>query len=75
VPEWIGPGYGTLKMPMLAIVGSEPDTWGPLPAAVLDKRLSHARQLEKCTIEGAGHFVHIEKPAETAQAILDFLRH
>lgn len=72
-PEWIGPGYATVQAPMLAIVGSENDTWGPLPPPVLDERLSYVRQLERCTIQGAGHFVHIEKPAETAAAVLDFL--
>jgi pimeloyl-ACP methyl ester carboxylesterase len=73
VPEWIAPSYRSLKMPMLAIVGSEPDTWGPLPAALLDERLSHVPQLTRHTVEGAGHFVHIEKPAETARVILDFI--
>jgi pimeloyl-ACP methyl ester carboxylesterase len=73
-PEWIGPSYATLQMPMLAIVGSEPDTWGPLPEPILAERLSRVPQLERCTIHGAGHFVHIERPAETAQVVLDFLR-
>jgi pimeloyl-ACP methyl ester carboxylesterase len=73
VPEWIAPSYRTLKMPMLAITGSEPDTWGPLPEDILSERLSHVPQLERCTIQGAGHFVHIEKPAETAGAILEYL--
>lgn len=74
VPEWIAPSYATLTMPLLAIVGSEPDTWGPLPADVLEERLSHARHLTRRTVEGAGHFVHIEKPEETAHLILEFLR-
>lgn len=72
-PEWIGPGYAALEMPMLAIVGSEDDTWGPLPERILGERLSYVRRLKRCTISGAGHFAHIEKPAETAAAILDFL--
>jgi pimeloyl-ACP methyl ester carboxylesterase len=29
--------------------------------------------VERVTIEGAGHFVHMERPAEVADAILDFL--
>src|SRR6185295_16024531 len=69
VPEWIAPSYRALKMSMLAITGSEPDTWGPLPANILEQRLSHVPRLERCTIAGAGHFVHIEKPEETARAI------
>jgi pimeloyl-ACP methyl ester carboxylesterase len=30
-------------------------------------------KLTRVTIEGAGHFVHVERPAETARAILDYL--
>ncbi|HKJ24035.1 MAG TPA: alpha/beta hydrolase [Myxococcota bacterium] len=72
-PEWIGPAWAALRMPMLAVVGSEPDTWGPLPEPLLSERLAHVPELERATIEGAGHFIHMEKPAETARVILDFL--
>lgn len=73
-PDWIGPSYRRLRVPMLAISGSETDTWGPLPEPVLTERLAGVRDLERRTIKGAGHFVHIEKPVETANLILDFLR-
>jgi pimeloyl-ACP methyl ester carboxylesterase len=72
-PEWIGPSYATLRVPMLAIVGSEPDTWGPLPGHILAERLAQVRHLEQRTVHGAGHFVHIERPAETASLVLAFL--
>jgi pimeloyl-ACP methyl ester carboxylesterase len=72
-PDWIGPSYAALRCPMLAIIGSEQDTWGPLPESILAERLSYVRQLVRRTIPGAGHFVHIERPAETAAAIIDFL--
>lgn len=72
-PDWIGPSYRHLRMPMLAIVGSEPDTWGPLPETLLSSRLAHVPRLERVTIAGAGHFVHIERPLETAAAIQEFL--
>lgn len=73
-PEWIAPGYTTLKVPMLAIMGSEKDTWGPLPEQIVGPRLAMVPRLTRVTIEGAGHFVHMERPTETAAAILDFLR-
>jgi pimeloyl-ACP methyl ester carboxylesterase len=44
-----------------------------LPEDILSERLSYVPQLERCTVQGAGHFVHIEKPQETAAAILQFL--
>ena len=72
LPDWIGPSWVVLQMPMLAIVGSEPDTWGPLPEPLLSERLSHVPELERVTVEGAGHFVHMEKPAETARLLLDW---
>jgi len=72
-PEWIGPRYAALRCPMLAIVGSETDTWGPLPEPILAERLAFVPDLERRVVAGAGHFVHIERPAETAALILDFL--
>lgn len=71
--EWIGPGWRQLRAPLLAVIGSEPDTWGPLPEAVLAERLSNVRQLSRATVSGAGHFVHIEQPAQTARVLLGFL--
>jgi len=72
-PEWAAPGWRRLRAPMLAVIGSEPDTWGPLPEEILAERLSHAPVVTRATVQGAGHFMHIEKPRETAQLILDFL--
>jgi pimeloyl-ACP methyl ester carboxylesterase len=73
-PEWIDDTYGRLEMPMLAVIGSVPDTWGPLPEDVLAHRLRFVRQLERAVVDGAGHFIHMEKPRETAELILDFGR-
>lgn len=72
-PEWIAPGYARVDRPMLAVVGSEADTWGPLPESIVGPRLSGVRRLERATVAGAGHFVHMERPAETARLLLDFL--
>jgi pimeloyl-ACP methyl ester carboxylesterase len=71
-PEWIGHGYARLAAPMLAVVGSENDTWGPLPEPIIGPRLAGVRRLERATVAGAGHFVHMEQPADTARLILDF---
>lgn len=73
-PEWIAPGYATLEVPMLAIAGSEKDTWGPLAEEIVGPRLARVPDLRRVTIDGAGHFVHMERPVETAGAILDYLR-
>lgn len=72
-PEWIAPNWTRLRVPMLAVVGGVPDTWGPLPEPMLSKRLAHVPRLDRAVVEGAGHFMHIEKPEETARLILDWL--
>jgi pimeloyl-ACP methyl ester carboxylesterase len=72
-PEWIALGYARLRVPMLAVNGSEDDTWGPLPEVILGPRLAAVPRLQRAVVEGAGHFVHIERPRETAQILLDYL--
>jgi pimeloyl-ACP methyl ester carboxylesterase len=71
--DWIAPGWRGLRAPMLAIVGREPDTWGPLPEAVLVERLAFIREVERVAVEDAGHFPHMERPAEVARLVLDFI--
>lgn len=72
-PEWIGPSYQQLRVPLLAVIGSVEDTWGPLPEEVLAERLRHVETLERATVQGAGHFIHMEKPAATAALVRSFL--
>lgn len=74
-PEWIALGYARLQAPMLAITGSEQDTWGPMPEAIVGPRLAGVKRLQRAVIDGAGHFVHIERPHETARVVLDYLEH
>ena len=42
-PDWIAHGFARLQAPLLAIHGSENDTWGPLPEAILGPRLADVR--------------------------------
>lgn len=72
-PQWIAPGWRALRVPMLAIIGGEQDTWGPLEPELLAHRLSHVPELRRETVADAGHFVHIEQPAAVAELVLDFL--
>jgi pimeloyl-ACP methyl ester carboxylesterase len=71
--EWVGTSWCGLTVPMLAVIGSEQDTWGPLPEAVLGPRLENVRHLERATVAGAGHFVHMEQPRATADLLLAWL--
>ena len=72
-PDWIGPGWRSLRAPMLAIIGSEQDTWGPLPEEVLAERLANVPHLDRGVVADAGHFMHIEQPERTARLLLDYL--
>jgi pimeloyl-ACP methyl ester carboxylesterase len=71
-PEWIAPAWRGLAMPVLALWGDQPDTWG-LPDPWRSERLGFVPVLETAAVAGAGHFLHIEKPAESAALVLDFL--
>jgi len=70
--EWIGPGWSGLRMPMLAMVGTEPDTWR-LDDAVASQRLAFVPQLVRAAVPDAGHFVHMEQPRAAADLLLGFL--
>ena len=58
---------------MLAVIGSERDTWGPLPEKLLRDRLAPIPHLERATVAGSGHFCHMERPRETAELVLGWL--
>jgi pimeloyl-ACP methyl ester carboxylesterase len=72
-PEWIAPGWRRMRAPLLAMIGSLPDSWGPLPEELLAHRLGNVENLERATVEGAGHFIHMQQPATAAGLMLDFL--
>jgi len=72
-PDWIEHAYARLQQPLLAVTGSEQDTWGPLPEGILGPRLARVPRLTRATVAGAGHFVHMERPRETAALLRDWL--
>ena len=71
-PEWIAPAWRGLTAPVLAVWGDQPDSWG-LPDPWRRERLAYVPVLETAVVAGAGHFVHIEQPADTAALVLGFL--
>jgi pimeloyl-ACP methyl ester carboxylesterase len=73
-PEWLGMDWRHVRAPVLAVVGAEQDTWGPIEPELRSERLRFVRSLEHATIAGAGHFPHMEQPAATARCVLEFLR-
>ncbi|MHB1486917.1 MAG: alpha/beta fold hydrolase [Acidimicrobiales bacterium] len=71
-PEWSLMRLPSLGMPILAILGLEPEVmgWGTVPEDVYPYLPPSARLV---ALEGVGHFVHIEDPDRVAGLVLDFL--
>ncbi len=71
-PEWALARLPGLGMPFLGVLVTELEEmgWGTLPHEV-EPFIPVSGRLE--VIEGAGHFVHIEQPEETAQMVLEFI--
>ena len=71
-PEWAMRRLSLLGMPVLAVLGMEPELmgWGTLPEDVEENLPPDGRLV---ALDGAGHFVHIEQPERVADIVLDFL--
>ena len=71
-PEWSMARLAALGMPVLGILGTQPEVmgWSTDPADVAPYLPPGARLV---TVEEAGHFVHIEAPERVAALILEFL--
>ena len=71
-PEWSMQRLPGLGMPLLAVLGVQPEPmgWGTLPDEV-ERMLPPGSRV--AAIEEAGHFVNIEQPERVAGLVLDFL--
>lgn len=71
-PEWSMMRMPGLAMPVLGVLGLEPEVmgWGTQPEDVEPWLPPGARLV---ALEGVGHFVHIEQPDRVAAEVLEFL--
>lgn len=69
-PEWSMMRLPDIGVPVLAVLGTEPDPmgWGTLPADVLSHLPAGGRFVQ---LDGAGHFLHIEQPQAVADLVLE----
>ena len=69
-PEWSMMRLPDIGVPVLAVLGTEADPlgWGTPPDDVLS-HLPPGGRLE--IVEGAGHFIHIERPHDVAALVLE----
>lgn len=71
-PEWAMERLSALGMPVLAVLGLEPEPmgWGT-QASDVEPHLPPGGRVEE--LDDVGHFVHIEQPERVAAMVLDFL--
>lgn len=71
--QWVTERLSGFPIPMLALFGTEkePMGWGVTPDD-LRPHLPASARLE--VFADTGHFIHIERPHETAKLVLDFLK-
>jgi pimeloyl-ACP methyl ester carboxylesterase len=63
-------GLGTIARPTLVVCGADDRLTPPKYAEFLRQRIPGARLV---VVPGAGHYVQLERPAETTAALRDFL--
>lgn len=64
--------YRLVERPTLVLTGTEPDAWSDLSADDIGRRVE-ALGARHVAIDGAGHYVHCERPDATIAAISAFL--
>jgi pimeloyl-ACP methyl ester carboxylesterase len=65
--------YATLNRPVLALTGSEPDQWSFLAAEDRARRLATLPDATHHVVDGAGHYIHVERPDATIAHLERFL--
>jgi pimeloyl-ACP methyl ester carboxylesterase len=59
-----------IRCPVLSVLGSETQ---PLWVEVADFLRLSLQHVDQCTIDGAGHLLHIERPEAVAREMAEFL--
>jgi pimeloyl-ACP methyl ester carboxylesterase len=71
-PEWAMSRLPGLSVPMLAVLGSQPELMGwATPADEVEPNLPAGSRL--VVYDDVGHFVHIEQPRRVADLVVEFL--
>ena len=62
--------YQLVRCPVLALTGSEHDTWSDLGDDEIAARVGAIAHARHAVVDGAGHYVHLEQP----DAVVDHIR-
>ena len=65
--------YRTIRQPVMALSGTEPDQWSFLQPEDRARRLDAFPDVEHHLVAGAGHYIHVEQPDETIELLGAFL--
>jgi pimeloyl-ACP methyl ester carboxylesterase len=64
--------YALVECPVLVLTGTEPDTWSDLTDPEIATRVSALRAIHH-TVDGAGHYLHLEQPDSVMAHVRSFL--
>lgn len=56
--------FRRIRGPVTALTGGEHDTWSELPDEVIERRLAPMPHARHRKVAAAGHYIHLEQPAE-----------
>jgi pimeloyl-ACP methyl ester carboxylesterase len=70
--EHLDAEHELVECPVLALTGSEHDTWSDLDDAEVARRVANLRARHE-VIVGAGHYLHVEDPDAVLDAVARFL--
>ncbi len=65
--------HEAVTCPVLVLTGAEHDTWSEMTPEEVDERLTHLHDARHHVVEGAGHYVHLERPDVVVAEVATFL--
>jgi pimeloyl-ACP methyl ester carboxylesterase len=65
--------HEVVTCPVLALTGAEHDTWSEMTPDEVDDRLTHLPTARHHVVDGAGHYVHLERPDAVVAEVAAFL--
>jgi pimeloyl-ACP methyl ester carboxylesterase len=65
--------HEVVRCPVLALTGAEHDTWSEMTPDELADRLGDLADVRHHVVEGAGHYVHLERPHAVVAEVAAFL--
>ncbi len=65
--------FERVQAPTLVLTGAADDMWSEMSSDEIASRISLLQDAEHAAVDDAGHYLHLEQPAEVFGAVSDFL--